>query len=275
MKTILIPTDFSTASDSALAYASELALVSNATLIVFHVYHFPIVNTYNAEILALPLDDVRESCELNLQAVKDQLLSTYPGLKLETVCKLGFAKDEIDAILTERKVDLLIMGMKEADFLTEKILGSTTTSLLENKHCPVLIVRENSVFKSIQKIALAYDEAMEMNPLVESRLKMLVDIFKPHIYFLRVVPVDGHVSIPDTIESINYHAALVSTAYSFHLVKNDDVTEGINQFVLENQVDLVVMMPREHTFFQRLFHEPKTRNMAFHGNQVLMAIPGV
>jgi nucleotide-binding universal stress UspA family protein len=275
MKTILIPTDFSSASESALTYAAELAMVSDATLLIFHVFHFPIVNTYNAEILALPLDDVRESCELNLQELKYKLIASYPDLKVETVCNLGFAKDEIDILLKERKIDLLVMGMKEADFLTEKILGSTTTTLIENKHCPVLIVRENSVFKTIQKIALAYDEAMEMNPLVESRLKMLVDVFKPHICFLRVVPVEGKVRIPDTIESINYHAALVDTSYSFHLEKNDDVTEGINTFVLENKIDLVVMMPREHTFFQRLFNQPKTRSMAFHGNQVMMTIPGV
>ena len=275
MKTILIPTDFSSASESALNYASELALVSDATLVVFHAFHFPIVNTYNAEILALPLDDVRKDCEVNLKELKSKLLLKYPGLKLESVCQLGFAKDEIDAYILEKKVDLLIMGMKEADFITEKILGSTTTSLIENKHCPVLIVREHSEFKAIQKIALAYDEAMEMNPLVEQRLNMIVDIFKPHICFLRVVPNNGKVSVPDTIESINYHAALVNTSYSFHIEVNDDVTEGIKHFVKENMVDLVVMMPREHTFFQKLFKQPKTRSMAFHGNQIMMTIPGV
>lgn len=275
MKKILIPTDFSSASESALNYASELALVSNATLIIFHAFHFPIVNTYNAEILALPLDDVRKDCETNLKEVKSQLLAKYPDLKLKSVCQLGFAKDEISAYLSEEKVDLLIMGMKEADFLTEKILGSTTTSLIENKHCPVLIVREHSEFKAIQKIALAYDEAMEMNPLVEQRLNMIVDIFKPHICFLRVVPNTDKVNVPDTIESINYHAALVNTSYSFHMEKNDDVTEGIKNFVKENSVDLVVMMPREHTFFHRLFNQPKTRSMAFHGNQIMMTIPGI
>lgn len=275
MKTILLPTDFSSASESALAYACELALVSDATLVIFHAFHFPIVNTYNAEILALPLEDVRESCEINLTELKVNLLKRYPLLKVESICQLGFAKDEIDTLITERKVDLLVMGMKEADFLTEKILGSTTTSLIENKHCPVLIVRENSQFKTIQKIALAYDEAMEMNPLVEKRLNMLVSIFKPHICFLRVVPKAAEKSAPDTIETINYHAALTNVSYSFHIEKNDDVTEGINQFVKENNVDLVVMMPREHTFFQRLFNQPKTRSMAFHGNQVMMTIPGV
>lgn len=274
MKKILIPTDFSDASKSAIQYAAKLALVSNAELIIFHAFHFPIVNTYNAEILALPLDDVRESCEINLLELKNNLLSEYPSLKLETVCNLGFAKDEINEYLISKKIDLLIMGMKEADFLTEKILGSTTTSLIENKHCPVLIVREHSEFKMIQKIALAYDEAMEMNPRVEERLNMIVSIFKPHICFLRVTAENGKINVPDTIESINYHAALTNTSYSFHIEKNDDVTEGIKNFVAENQVDLVVMMPREHTFFQRLFHQSKTRSMAFHGNQVLMTIPG-
>ncbi len=275
MKTILVPTDFSSASESALNYAAELALASKATLVIFHAFHFPIVNTYNAEILALPLDDVRESCEINLQQLRVSLQTKYPELIMDTVCQLGFAKDEIVAYLKEKKVDLLVMGMKEADFLTEKILGSTTTSLIENKHCPVLIVRENSEFKPIQKIALAYDEAMEMNPLVEERLNMIVDVFKPHICFLRVVPENGKVNVPDTIESINYHAALTNTSYSFHLQVNDDVTQGIIQFVEDNHVDLVVMMPREHTFFQKLFNQPKTRSMAFHGKQVLLTIPGV
>lgn len=275
MKTILVPTDFSSASESALNYAAELANFSNASLVIFHAFHFPIVNTYNAEILALPLDDVREACDFNLLEIKNKLNLKFPTLKLETICQLGFAKDEINQVLTDRKVDLLVMGMKEADFLTEKILGSTTTSLIENKHCPVLIVREDSEFTPIHKIALAYDEAMELNPLVEQRLNMIVDVFKPHICFLRVVPKSGKITVPDTIESINYHAALANTTYSFHMVSHDDVTEGINQFVEGNEVDLVVMMPREHTFFQKLFHQPKTRSMAFHGRQIMMTIPGI
>lgn len=275
MKRIFVPTDFSSTSDSAIEYAARLAVTSNASLILFHAFSFPIVNTYNAEILAVPMDDVRISCEVNLNDLKSKILDSYPSLNIETVCHLGFPKDEIDTYLSEKKVDLMIMGMKEADFLTEKLLGSTTTSLLENKHCPVLLVRENSTFKMIRKIALAYDEAMEMNPLVEQRLNLIVDVFKPHICFLRVVPNQDKMSVPDTIESINYHAALTNVSYSFHIEVEEDVTKGINRFVEENQVDLVVMMPREHTFFQRLFNEPKTRSMAFHGNQIMMTIPGV
>ncbi len=275
MKRILVPTDFSATSDSAIEYAARLAMTSNATLILFHAYSFPIVNTYNAELLAIPMDEVRTSCETNLNDLKRKIKDDFPLLTIETVCQLGFPKDEIDAYLSEKKVDLMIMGMKEADFLTEKILGSTTTSLLENKHCPVLIVREDSTFKMIRKIALAYDEAMEMNPLVEQRLNLIVDVFKPHICFLRVVPNNSKTRTVDSIDTINYHAALTDVSYSFHLEENDDVTEGINRFVEANQIDLVVMMPREHSFFQRLFHEPKTRRMAFHGNQIMMTIPGI
>ena len=47
---------------------------------------------------------------------------------------------------------------------------------------------------------------------------------------------------------------------------------GINQFVADNKIDMIVFIPKKHSFFNSIFHESNTKRMAFHSTIPLLAL---
>jgi len=52
--------------------------------------------------------------------------------------------------------------------------------------------------------------------------------------------------------------------HSFHLEINEDVESGLNNYLEKNKIDIIAMMPRRQTLFDRLFNGIHTKNIALH-----------
>ncbi|MDP1744090.1 MAG: universal stress protein [Bacteroidota bacterium] len=272
MKTILAPTDFSDSAKNAINYAAELAKLTKAKLILFHAFHIPAVPS---EVpFVMPLDDIEKDNLKALTKIKKTILSKY-GNDLNVVCKtkLGFAVDEINEITKEENVNLIVMGVRGAGYLTEKLIGSITTTLIRKAKRPVLAINDKVTFKSIKKIVLACDY-QNINTKSMEPLKEFIKLFQSQLYILNVSSEGELISpIKKTVGGTQLVHSFEGLNHSFDFVENEDVVEGINQFVDEHNADLIVMIPRKHTFFENIFQERNTKRMAFHTHIPLLALP--
>lgn len=60
--------------------------------------------------------------------------------------------------------------------------------------------------------------------------------------------------------------------HSIKAIRNNDIVEGINTYVEKENIDLVVMQPRQHATWRSLFFERNTRRMAYHSKVPLLVI---
>jgi len=136
MKVVLHPTDFSAASEPALAVARLLAREFGARLKVLHVLPFDI---YPEARFANDLDPW--DSEHSLDAIRQRL--DGPDLKypIETQLSRGFEAKEIVAAAEELGSDLIVMGTHGRKGLSRLLLGSTAQSVLTRAACPVLVVK--------------------------------------------------------------------------------------------------------------------------------------
>lgn len=279
MKTILVPVDFSSVSDNAADYAVELANKMKAKILLFHVYSFPVVpmNVYEFATdipYIIPVEEVEKDCIKALEKLKAALLQKNGNdLEIFYEYRSGVVTDEISRYADEHSVDLIVMGIDEAGFLNEKIIGSITTSLISESQKPVLVVHENVQFKPVQRIAIACDFDAIKNNIFFQTLNYLADLFDPHIYLLNVIK-DNNQALSDQQikQRLDLDRNLLNLKYSFAYINNPDVSEGINTFVQNNNIDLLMMVPRSHSFFYGWFHESTTKKMAFHTKVPLLAI---
>ncbi|MBP9068333.1 MAG: universal stress protein [Bacteroidia bacterium] len=275
MKTILVPTDFSRVSNNAIDYAAELAVFSKSKLILFNSYHIPVAVTEVPAVIP-DLDSLEKNSLLALKEIEKRLALSYGNkLQIECVAKCGFAVDEIDMYATNAKADLIVMGMKGAGYLTEKLIGSVTTSLIQKSKCPVLAIDEHVRYKLVKKIALACDYNETENEKVLYPLIEIARIFKAHIYVLNVenelepvATTAGHV----VSGFIKLQNSLAHADHSFHFITTQNIVEGINEFIEMSNVDMVVMIPRKHSLLRDIFNEPKTKQMAFHSKVPLLTL---
>ena len=271
MKSILVPTDFSTCSINAVHYAAELAKYLDAKIVLFHAFHTPVMITEVPDMLSFQeMKDMQiEDLEILAAELKSQHGET---LVIETVCESGFAVDEIQIYQEANENDLIVMGMKNVGLFTEKLFGSLTTTLMYKLFCPILSIPENYTFKPIINIALATD-LIESTNLLFTNFINFISVFGAHLHVLNV-----NKNVLEMIESTHsvteekYKNTFQTISYSTHHLTNENIAAGINEFIKSKEIDLVAMIPKKHSFWENLIHEPQTKKIAFHANIPVMAL---
>jgi nucleotide-binding universal stress UspA family protein len=273
MKTILVPTDFSKTSINAINYAMEIAKLLKAKLILYHVYHFPLIvsdiTTQDSEV------EIEKSCLMTLTIIKEKLIVKHgKDVSISCKCNNGNVENAIHLFTKNHKVDLIVMGIKGGGFLTEKIIGSITTSVLRKATCPVIAVDQKVKFKSIKKIVFACDYTNVDNEKVLKPLKVIANLFNAHIYVLKIASQFETCPIASELEHkfLDMKMSLKAFDHTFHCTYNMNVVDGINEFVVSKKIDMVVMIPHRYTLFEYLFHTPETKKMAFHSKVPLVAL---
>lgn len=272
MKTILVPTDFSAVAQNAIDYAVEMAKVSKAKLILFHVYHVPVVPS---EIpVALPMDEVEKESMKKLKKIAKKIQSGQgKKVAVECKCQLGFAVEEINSFAEANKTELIIMGTEGTGYLKEKLMGNITTSLIKKAKCPVLAIDRNVKFRNVKKIALAFDYSSMDYASVLAPLMKIVKLFSSHVYVLNVLPEPKAIlAIDKAVEGIKLDHLLDKAEHSFHYSENDDVVDGVNDFVKAKKIDMVVMIPKSTSVMKSFFHSSNTKRLAFHTDVPLLAL---
>lgn len=143
---LLIPTDFSPASDIALEYGLDLATRFGARVEVLHVIDdFSVLAAYPdgfyAELPGLR-DQLRTEAEDRLRTLEARYQTA--GVPFATEIVIGRPARAIVREATDRGVDLIVMGTHGRSGFEHLVLGSVAERVLRTAPCPVLTVRDTS-----------------------------------------------------------------------------------------------------------------------------------
>lgn len=138
---ILVPSDFSPASDAALACAKDVAIKFNARLSLLHVVTDPKATGFWTPEVYVPsspetqerfLREARELLESALTANEKTRFSAH------IEARIGAAASGIRDFAREQNVDLIVMGTHGRTGLAHLLLGSVAERVLRSSPCPVL-----------------------------------------------------------------------------------------------------------------------------------------
>jgi universal stress protein A len=143
MRTILVPVDFSDASQSALRYARALAEAFGSTLHLLHVVQDPYVQPWAAEAFGVSLAGVLERWEQDALAQLERLVPPAERGRLAVTCatRVGHPFVEILGYAVDSHADLIVMGTHGRGPVAHMLLGSVTERVIRRAPCPVLTVR--------------------------------------------------------------------------------------------------------------------------------------
>src|SRR5947209_4647491 len=143
LRRILVPTDFSRYSHSALTYATAFAEKFGAELYLLHVVQNLALYVPDALALATPVGPPLEQFTSAAHAALARLVADnkLERFTVHTDVREGTTFYEIVRFAQERDVDLIVMGTHGHSGLAHVLLGSVTEKVVRKAPCPVLTVR--------------------------------------------------------------------------------------------------------------------------------------
>lgn len=139
VRRVLVPTDFSDASDTAVSHAKEIALTYGAEIDLLHVVEEPLYPTsYGIDSVAFPTQEVVERVEKQLADVAREEIG-YEHVMVEAT--VGHPSSEILDFVGEKGIDLIVIATHGRSGLDRALLGSVTERVLRRSPVPVFVVK--------------------------------------------------------------------------------------------------------------------------------------
>lgn len=275
MKNILYPTDFSENSTHALDYAVELARLFDAELILFNSYELPYSRS---NVLVSMTERMQKDSEESLKEMRANVLKNekYAHLKIIIESESGGFVSLIPKVAQRFKSDLIVMGTKGASGLKEVFIGSNTLEVIQTAHCPVLAIPEKAAKAQERKfdnIAMATD----LRPLVkDSILNPIFSIAKQcnsTLEYVHILQKEEEREFDlSTQQAIELERLAGSTPTSIHFATNDDIIDGLSEYINEKKPDLFAMISRKHSLFERIFTKSITNKLSFRTEVPLLVL---
>ncbi|MFM9911424.1 MAG: universal stress protein [Chitinophagaceae bacterium] len=260
MQTILVPLDFSPASNNALIYAANLAKEINAGLFLFHAYILP-TPISEMPYLMIPTDDVHQANEKLLKQKADQIISDF-NIEIRWEARMGMPSDEIKFIIIEQKIELVVMGMRGSG-VVDKIIGSTTINVINKVKTPVLILPSDTVYRRLSSIVYASDFSYKTNFHLFDPLLQLANKYNATISVLHIELTNTEEPVTQLMGKKELAAIFARHEHRFIYLKEKSVTAGINLYIQKNDTNLLVVVAHKHDFFERFFTVNHTKAMAY------------
>lgn len=140
---VLVATDFSDASESALLYGREFARTFGATLHVLHVVENPMMWA-GPESSGVDFARLQAEVEAGAQNTLDRIVTAEDRQQLQAVTAIRTGNStafEIAGYAKGEGIDIILMGTHGRGVMRHLLMGSVAEKVVRIAPCPVLTVR--------------------------------------------------------------------------------------------------------------------------------------
>ena len=274
MQTILVPTDFSPLSYNTARYAIGFAKDISANKIILYNAFMPFIvdDAGLGNIIVDTSEDLRKISIDGLIKMRDTLQAEAPGLQIEYESDILPVESGIEEACEKYGPGFIVMGVSGLGSSIEEALGSNAVNIARKSKVPTLIVPPDVMYNGFKKFLLATDFKDVSATTPVDRIKQLVDDFGAQLDVLHI-----ETGSSDSEEATANEKKVFDTLFSnynpqYHFIENKNFAEAVNNFALENNADLVIVIPKKHNWFEGIFGHKHTKALAFHTSIPLMAI---
>ncbi|HOZ68326.1 MAG TPA: universal stress protein [Chitinophagaceae bacterium] len=258
MHRIIIPVDFSETSLNAARYASKmLAWNESATAVLYHNYE----NEDDLDISLYYLESLKK--EFNKAGVRQVECEHELG---------GDLIENISRLAHTMRATLVMMGITGKSAIRQVMFGSNTLKLIDKNLYPVMIIPPDAVYKGVTKVAFATDyqhvELSTPSQLIGSVLKLL----DPKLHIVHVSK-EAIKTLPAALqlEKEKVDQMFADFKKEFFFITNEDFYEALDSFVKEQDIDILVTVPKHPSNSSSLFRTSHTKKLAYHSHIPILA----
>ncbi|QES89568.1 universal stress protein [Rhizosphaericola mali] len=274
-KSILLPTDFTELAYHAADYAINLAKQINISeIIIYHAWQAPVtIDAGYSNANLMNGEELREISDENLNSFAEKI-QKIAGDSIQIIKEIEYSPvaSGVEDICEKHDVAYVVMSVSGSGKFVEKVIGSNAVTTAKNSTIPVIIVPANYHFQPIKNIALSCDYKEIKSTIPITPIKTILNETTAKLF---VVNVDVTRELSDQdLEDANkmLHESFESTDPEFHILEEDNFVDAINNFSKENDIDLIIAVPKKKGFFETLFKGSRTTELAFNSKTPILVV---
>jgi nucleotide-binding universal stress UspA family protein len=258
MLQVIVPLDFSETSLNAAHYAANMYKArADVNIILYHYYSS---------------GEDKATADNYLISLKKELLALVPNV--DTLAESGTSFIESLAAFAHVKgAYMIVMGLTGKTALAQRFSGTNTLKMAEKNICPVLIVPADARFTKMGNVLITSEmKYVEESPTLLAVKKVLAD-FKPSLHILNVD--DSHyISLTKAFKEERDKMEELLSAFNpeFYFMRLYDFHEAVNMFTQDKDIDMIIIAPKNHSFFERLFKTLHTKKMIYQSKVPVLAV---
>lgn len=267
MKSILLPTDFSNNSLNAIHYAIGMFAKERCEFFFLNVQK---VSSFTSDdLIAMEpsttiYQNLIETSKKKIETIINDVRKKFKiGNHIyHSIVDYDNLVDSINQIVKSKNIDLIVMGTKGATGAEKIIFGSNAVRVIKGADSPILAIPDNCKFENIDRIAFPTDylytyQIKEMKPLVD-----LAEKHNAKIDILHVTEGD-HLSVDQENKRSFLDECFINLNHEFLNLKEANLFQAVEHFILYNEIDLLAMIRKNHSFLDKLFKKHHIKTFAF------------
>lgn len=278
MKKILVPIDFSKPSQIAVEVARNIAKKSGAELMLLHVIEEATGGSFNVEG-QMSLEGDMEEKMFTLALIKkarkqmETLLnsSLVAGVTVRSALRIGTPFHGMRTIITENKVDLVVMGTAGQTKVEEMIIGTNTEKVVRHAKCPVLTVHKKPVKTEFKNIVYATALSKDEEPFA-AVVKQMQGLYEDSIVHLVRINTPGNFQRDVVVKKYMHDFAKkqMLKKYTINIFNDLSEEEGIIYFADSINADLIAMATHGRTGFAHVLAGSIAEDVVSHSKRPVL-----
>jgi len=277
MKTILIPTDFSDNAWHAISYAMNFFKDQKCIFYFLHTYSpafFRMDYVLGGPSFSAIPDVGVDISLMGLEKTVEDVKKAYdnPNHSYEVVSSFNTLTDEIKELVDKKDIDLVVMGTQGASGAKEVFLGSNTVFAIRKAAAPIMAIPEKVKYHPVRNILFPSDYLTRYKP---EDLQPILEMARIHQARFTLLHVNEEEGLSATQKDHKAHLERHLEELEYETVELDGqlMPDAVLRYIEEHPVDLLVMMNRRHSFFERLLLRQNIDQIGFHVQIPFAVIP--
>lgn len=253
MKKILVATDFSNCASKAMEYALEIATLLNVEVCAIHAIgtnEGVNNNMFNAIYIEDYYNNKRIALDnwVNSFTVKKE----YENVNVSSLCEVGSLSNVITKYIDKNPVEMLVMGTMGSSGISG-IFGSNANAMVEKTKIPTLIIPLESNFTKEPVITLATDFSSKLSAEdIQGLTELIAGTGSKKLNVINII--EGNDWKPNQAGEENLKSLFPAVELTFKYINEEKPSEGIMNFVVSNQTDILCLVKHHHNLIYRIFN---------------------
>jgi nucleotide-binding universal stress UspA family protein len=266
MKTLIVLTDFSKAATNAARYAAALTQQINVSrFILFNSYEFKPIATDIPMTNQAGLSAQREESIRKLEKLKIELQPLIaPETSVDIVAVENALMYAVHTLTEQYHAELTVMGITGMSGFERAIIGSNTLYVAREITSPLLLVPHTAIYERINKVVFATDLKSNLRKIA-IEIKSIINALGARLLILNIERSGKeHFNTAMVTEQAMLHEVWDEEDPEYYFNENEDIATGILDFIKTHDVQMVIAIPKQHSFFESIFHKSVTKRLTYH-----------